>query len=95
MHNLTAQTPPTILFFGTRDEFVPVRTIQAYKARMDQLGRRCELHLYEDQAHGFFNGRKNFLKTMSQMDPFLVSLGYLEAKKDQPPVLLDRPHDND
>lgn len=81
MHNLTKNTPPTILFFGTNDEYVPVSTTKKYKEKMEQLGGRCELYLYEGQPHGFFNKRENFLKTMEQLDPFLVSLGFLEKKE--------------
>jgi arylsulfatase A-like enzyme/acetyl esterase/lipase len=83
MHNLSKKTPPTIAFFGTNDEYVPVSTMKKYKEKMEQLDCRCELYLYEGQPHGFFNKHENFLKTMEQLDPFLVSLGFLEKKKDQ------------
>ena len=41
------------------------------------------LHLYEGQPHGFFNRRKSeehFLKTVTEMDRFLESLGYLKGE---------------
>lgn len=81
MHNIDAATPPTIVFFGTEDKHVPVATAEAYQRRMEALGLRCDLHLYEGQPHGFFNykRRENYDKTVEAMDAFLVSLGFLEA----------------
>jgi len=43
---------------------------------MDQASRRCDLHLYKDQGHGFFNEAK-FHETLIETDLFLESLGYL------------------
>jgi acetyl esterase/lipase len=82
MHNLHDQTPPTIVFLGTEDHLIPVATAQQYQRMMQELGRPCDLHLYEGQGHGFFNfGRgDSFPKTMLETDRFLVRLGYLEGE---------------
>ena len=87
MHNLSKETPPTIVFLGTKDKLIPVSTAQKYKQLMEKAGRRCDLHLYKDQPHGFFNGptRKGkfneyYLQTVTAMDRFLVSLGYLKGE---------------
>ncbi len=84
MHNLRPGTPPTIVFLGTKDSLIPVATAEAYKAKMEKVGSRSELMLYEGQPHGFFNaGRgdgKYFTQTVQAMDEFLESLGYLEGK---------------
>ena len=56
IHNLSKKTPPTIVFLGTKDKLVPVATAQRYKELMEKSGGRCDLHLYKDQPHGFFNG---------------------------------------
>ena len=83
LHNLRKGVPPTIVFLGTRDRLVPVKTAQAYKQKMEQLGSRCDLFLYEGQPHGFFNrsrSPKHFVKTVTEMDRFLISLGYLKGK---------------
>ena len=55
MHNIDKNTPPTIVFLGTKDRLIPVATGEKYKSLMEEAGRRCELFLYEGQAHGFFN----------------------------------------
>ena len=79
MHNIDRDTPPTIVFFGTRDNLVPVATAQAYKARMEKAGVRCDLDLYEDQPHGFFN-KSRYYETLLETDRFLTSLGYLKGE---------------
>ena len=49
---------------------------------MIEFGNMCILYAYENKEHGFFNfGRDSngpFVDTMSKVDNFLVSLGYLE-----------------
>ena len=82
MHNIKKDTPPTIVFLGTKDSLIPVDTAKEYKQRMEAVGRRCELHLYEGQPHGFFNygNQKYYLDTVEKMDKFLVSLQYVKSK---------------
>jgi acetyl esterase len=82
MHNIDESTPPTIVFLGTRDKLIPVETAQKYKRLMETNGRRCDLHLYEGEFHGFFNYSKgdNYTKTMIETDRFLASLGYLHGE---------------
>jgi acetyl esterase/lipase len=80
LHNLDASAPPTLVQLGTKDQLIPVATAEAYKAKMEKLGVRCDLILYEDQEHGFFNKAK-YDETLQAADDFLVSLGYLPKKK--------------
>ena len=87
IHNLSKKTPPTIVFLGTKDKLVPVSTAQRYKKLMEKSGGRCDLHLYKNQPHGFFNGPDRggsfnpyYLKTVTAMDRFLASLGYLKGE---------------
>jgi acetyl esterase/lipase len=89
MHNINKTAPPTVVFLGTNDKLIPVSTGEEYKHRMEKAGRRCDLHLYEGQPHGFFNYRdsKNtyYYQTVIEADKFLGSLGYIEGK----PTLVD------
>ena len=82
MHNIDEAAPPTVVFLGTGDTLIRVSTAEEYKKRMEAKGRRCDLHLYEGQPHGFFNykNRKYYDLTVAEMDRFLVSLGYLKEK---------------
>lgn len=82
LHNINKNTPPTIVFLGTKDELIPVSTTEKYKQIMNEKGIRCDLELYEGQKHGFFNypSKENYANTVKKMDRFLASLGYLEGK---------------
>ena len=83
LHNITKGSPPTIVFLGTEDKLIPVATGQEYDRRMKAVGSRSELHLYKDATHGFFNkGKKgdHYPDTISRMDKFLVSLGWLKSE---------------
>ena len=84
LHNIGEDTPPTVVFLGTEDDLVPVKTAENYKALMESYGARCDLHLYPGQPHGFFNFNKpeNYARTVSETDRFLVSLNYLERESD-------------
>ena len=83
-HNIHAGAPPTLVMVGTEDHLIPVTTATRYTEKMEALGSRCDLELYEGAGHGFFNynrGPEYFYKTLERADEFLVSLGYLEPKK--------------
>ena len=84
MHNIDEDTPPTIVFLGTKDKLIPVSTAEKYKGLMAQFGQRCDLHLYKGQPHGFFNYRKGkntyYFQTVIETDKFLASLGYIEGQ---------------
>lgn len=76
LHNITVNAPPTIIFIGTKDDLIPVETITLYQAKMDSVGSRCEVKIYEGRKHGFFNYRnlKNYEQTIVEMDAFLKTI---------------------
>jgi len=82
MHNLSENTPPTIVFLGTEDNLIPVATAENHKEIMNSNGVRSDLHLYEGQAHGFFNfkNQEYYIKTVIEADKFLALLGYLQGE---------------
>ncbi len=80
MNHLEKGAPPTIVFLGTKDDLIPVATAKKYKALMEANGDRCDLHLYKNQPHGFFNAAK-YDETVKEMDAFLASLGWLKPAK--------------
>jgi len=82
MHNIQKGAPPTIIFLGTEDNFVPVETVEYYKMVMNKVGSRYELKLYEGEGHGFFNYKnfKYYKKTVFEADKFLQSLDYLKSE---------------
>ncbi|MEO0453906.1 MAG: alpha/beta hydrolase [Verrucomicrobiota bacterium] len=82
-HNINETAPPTVVILGTKDNLIPVATAEKYKAKMEEHGRLCVLHLYEGQRHGFFNfpkSEKYYRITAIEMDRFLESLGYLTGE---------------
>lgn len=80
LHNISKGAPPTIVFFGTKDKTTPVVSSEEYKKRMDDVGSRCDLFLYEGAEHSFFNKNPYFTKTLREADKFLKSIGYLEGE---------------
>lgn len=78
-HNLKKGLPPTLILLGTKDTAFKPHLAQKFKQEMDDLNNVCELVLYKDQVHAFFNiSHKNMhFKTMEDADIFLNSLGYL------------------
>ena len=80
LHHVKKGTPPTIIFHGKADTTVPYSTVEKFTEVMKAAGNRCELVGYEGQPHGFFNKAK-YAETLAATDAFLVSLGYLPAKK--------------
>ncbi|TWT92649.1 alpha/beta hydrolase [Neorhodopirellula pilleata] len=86
MHNIHSKMPPTIAFFGTEDNLIPVETTKAFGKAMQDVGVRYDNHLYEGQGHGFFNagrskaGTDYFVETVREADKFLASLGFLKGE---------------
>jgi acetyl esterase len=82
-HNITKDDPPAIVFLGSTDNLIPVKTLETFKANMEKAGVRCETRIYEGQPHGFFNygksGNKYYNETVKEMDAFLVGLGWLKG----------------
>ena len=79
-HNIAKGAAPSIVFLGTKDKLVSVATAEQYKSRMLENGNRCELYLYPEQVHGFFNTGENYINTVRKADIFLESLGYIRGK---------------
>lgn len=88
LHNIRNGAPPTIFLLGTNDRWVPVKTARTFQEKMEQAGSRCDLQLYEDQIHGFFNYKNSeyYKRTLATADLFLQSLGFLDK---EPAVEID------
>jgi len=81
---LSKDCPPSILFYGTTDNFIgPGR---AFSEKALSLGVRSELWAAQAQGHGFFNGEPWTQATLEKADLFLASLGVL---KGSPTVKVD------
>ncbi len=82
LHNIKKGAPPTIVFLGSNDKLIPVETAKYYQKVMEKVNSTCELYIYEDQDHGFFNYRhfEYYKKTVSEADKFLQSIGFLNKE---------------
>lgn len=78
LHNIHKSMPPTTIFIGTKDRLIPLETIKYYKKSMDLLGVRCDLHLYENEGHGFFNHKEFTPIMLDNMEKFFQSLHWLK-----------------
>ncbi|MBK8504777.1 MAG: alpha/beta hydrolase fold domain-containing protein [Saprospiraceae bacterium] len=79
LHNISAGAPPTLLLLGSEDRLVPVETVKYYKKVMEKVGSRCDLFIYQNQQHGFFNADKEpyYSLTIAATEDFLISLGFI------------------
>lgn len=88
LHNIRAGAPPTLTMLGTKDSLVPVATAERFQQAMEAVGARSETRLFPERPHGFFNptwsrrasNPRDFYETVTFMDRFLVSLGYLNGE---------------
>ena len=86
-HNVSKDDPPAIVFLGSADKLIPVKTAQDFKATMQKSGIQCDVRIFEGKPHGFFNygrdGNKSYYETVTAMDKFLARLGWISG----PPTL--------
>ena len=83
-HNVSKDDPPAIVFLGSADKLIPVKTAHNFEAAMKKAGVPCETIIFSGKPHGFFNfgkdGNHPYYKTVVAMDRFLASLGWLSGK---------------
>ncbi|MCA9070107.1 MAG: alpha/beta hydrolase, partial [Planctomycetaceae bacterium] len=74
-HNISADDPPAIVFLGSADSLIPVSTAEKFQADMKAAGVDCEVMIFPDMPHGFFNhgkyDNKPYHQTVAAMDRFL------------------------
>jgi acetyl esterase len=84
MHNIGPKPPPAVVFLGSKDKLIPVKTAETFRQRMQEVSVQSVLHVFEGRSHGFFNhGRgdgKDYQTSVFQMDTFLAGLGFLEGQ---------------
>ncbi len=84
LHNIgPAIPPPTVTFLGTNDRLIPVETMRTFANAIRRAGGRCDVHIYEEATHGFFNkrdwGNLRYFEVLRATDRFLGSLGWLQG----------------
>ncbi len=76
--NLAEKTPPTILFYGTKDPLLAQG--KAYLNQARQLGFEASLYTADGVDHGFFNNEPWLSKTLYLADVFLSKHGYTQGQ---------------
>ncbi len=85
IHNIKEGVPPTIFMVGDKDHLISQEMAREYKRLIEEVGGRCDLHIYEGEKHGFYHfgtkaNKKNFYISMTEAHNFLRSLGYLKGE---------------
>lgn len=55
LHNIRPGFPPTLVFLGTKDKYIPVATGELFQKRIRESGARCELKLFPNAGHPIYN----------------------------------------
>jgi acetyl esterase/lipase len=83
-HNVSKDDPPAIVFLGSADKLIPVKTAHDFQTAMKKVGNDCEVMIFAGQPHGFFNhgrnGNKPYYETVLATDRFLTKLGWLTGE---------------
>lgn len=81
MHGIRKGFPPTIFFLGTKDRLIPVATAETFREKIQAVGGRCDVHLYQDAGHGFFNKENYRADIWSKVEAFLGEHKYISPSK--------------
>ena len=85
LEQFTKDTPPAILFYGTKDDMLQYGTDCLAQSR--RLGFPLRLFTAKDAGHSFFNDQPWRDCTLWETDRFLAQHGYLQG----PPTVAPRP----
>lgn len=78
-HNLHKDVPPTIIFQGTNDKYIPIEVMKGFHQELKALNGHCDLHIYEGAIHGFwFKDKKLRKETLEKTADFLKTIGYIQ-----------------
>lgn len=70
LHQLTAQAPPTILFYGGEDPLIPTTQGTGLRDKLESLGVQHEFTLYEEAGHGWLSGAE-IIDTWTKLKNFI------------------------
>ena len=77
-HHVRSGLPPVLVLSGSDDRLITPKQLSAFQKRMQDAGNRCDVTIYPDAGHGFFNyGRpenRHFQWTMWAFEDYLNQL---------------------
>jgi|GEM_PF-1095512 len=78
IENVTADSPPNIIMFGTRDAFYVSDLRWIVKCR--ELGVICRDYVYHREVHSWYNNSPHLEYTTHNVNEFLVDIGFLKRE---------------
>ena len=69
--------PPTLILLGTDDWLTSESLAKLFCAQLREKKIRCDIVMYRDQKHGFFNSRRNLFDTTKRVENFLRDLNLI------------------
>lgn len=82
LHNIRRGAPPTLFMVGDQDDLIPVETARYFQMALQRVGSTCELIIYPDARHGFFNksrSAEHYKATVTATDRFLQRVNYIST----------------
>lgn len=78
IENLTRESPPSIIIFGTRDAFY-VSDLH-WIIRNRELDLNCRSYVYKGEVHSWYNNSPHLEYTTRNVNEFLVDIGFLDRE---------------
>ena len=78
IENVTKDSPPNIILFGTRDAFY-VSDLR-WIIRCREMGAECRDHVYEGEVHSWYNNSPHLEYTTHNVNEFLIDIGFLDRR---------------
>ena len=73
---------PLLGLFGGRDESIPPEQVERLESTLTQFAKRCEIEVYPDAGHGFFNPTRSGYHEGSARDAWARVLEFLTEELD-------------
>ena len=78
IENLTKDSPPSIILFGTKDAFYVSDLRWIIRSR--ELGIHCVDYVYKGEVHSWYNNSPHLEYTTHNVNEFLIEIGFLERE---------------
>ena len=78
IENVTADSPPSIILFGTRDAFY-VSDLR-WIVKCLEVGATCRDFVYHGEVHSWYNNSPHLEYTTHNVNEFLIDIGFLDRE---------------
>lgn len=76
IENVSKQSPPNIILFGTKDAFYVSDLRWIVKCR--EIGAECRDFVYQGEVHSWYNNSPHLEYTTHNVNEFLIDIGFLD-----------------